>query len=55
MRANLVDELQRGLRDSSVENFIVLITILKDAKANLKIAHVVKAFKSFSHHTLINL
>ena len=59
MRANLVDERQRGLRDGCAENVIVLATVLKDAKANLKYAHVAsldvaKAFDSVSHHALLD-
>ena len=44
MKANLVDKRHRGLCDGCAENVIVLTTVLKDAKENLKYAHVA------SHH-----
>ena len=59
MRANLVDERKRGLCDGCAESVIVLATVLKDAKVNLKYAHVAsldiaKAFDSVSHHALLD-
>ena len=58
MRANLADKRQRGLRDGCAENVIVLGTLLKDAKNNLKYANVAsldvaKAFDSGSHYALL--
>ncbi|KAL7300075.1 hypothetical protein TKK_0007085 [Trichogramma kaykai] len=57
MRANLVDERQRGMHDGCAENITVLSTILSDAKSSLKELHVVsldvaKAFDSVSHHAI---
>ena len=54
MRANVVDERQRGLCDGCVENVTMLAPMLKDAKANLKQTHVApldvaKEFDSVSH------
>ena len=59
MRANFVDERQRGLRDGCADNMIVLSTVLKDAKENLY-AHVAslnvaKAFDNVSHHALLDI
>uniref|UniRef100_A0ABD2W7Y3 Reverse transcriptase domain-containing protein n=1 Tax=Trichogramma kaykai TaxID=54128 RepID=A0ABD2W7Y3_9HYME len=57
MRANLVDERQRGMHVGCAENITVLSTILRDAKSSLKELHVVsldvaKAFDSVSHHAI---
>ncbi|CAB0037417.1 unnamed protein product [Trichogramma brassicae] len=57
MRANLVDERQRGMYDGCAENITVLSTILRDAKSSLKELHVAsldvaKAFDSVSHHAI---
>jgi hypothetical protein len=55
LKANLIDERQRGLRDGCAENVIVLSAALKDAKVNLKQLHVysldvAKAFDSVSRY-----
>ena len=58
MRANLVDERNRGLRDGCSENVIFLGIVIKYGKVNLKYAHVVSldvanAFHSVSSPGLI--
>lgn len=57
MKANLVDERQRGMHDGCAENVLVLSTALRDAKDRLRQLHIVsldvaKAFDSISHHAI---